>query len=109
MPSTNFVPAYHQNFSSFPQQPTSSVYDLNANTSHQRPVHFSKEQEAALISNNQNMRPTGSMEPLQNSPNLTLNTSDVAFNVPTGPAQKSTDAPPEKKRRGRPRKERKDK
>jgi hypothetical protein len=100
---------YPQNFSSFPQQSTSSVYDLNANNSHQRPAQFTKEQETALISNNQNMRPTGSMEMLQKPPILAQNSSDVSFSVPTGPAQKSSDAPPEKKRRGRPRKERKDK
>jgi hypothetical protein len=55
------------------------------------------------------MRPAGSTEMLQNASNLAHNSSEVAFSVPTVPVQKPADAPPEKKRRGRPRKERKDK
>jgi len=92
----NFSSIYQQsNFPTFPQQVISS-YDLNANTSHQRPTQFSKEQETSL-----------------NMPALSINqsASSTSFSVPKVPPKIPTQAPLEqgKRKRGRPRKEPKEK
>jgi hypothetical protein len=66
-------------------------YDLNANTSHQRPVQFSKEQEKALI---QSIKPE------------TIQKSTESKPMPK-PSANETDQV--KRKRGRPRKEKKEK
>lgn len=76
---------------------TISNYDLNANTS-QRPVQFTKEQEKSLINSALSVK--------QNANTA----SDAQFSVPKVPSIKSS-APIEsgKRKRGRPRKETKEK
>jgi hypothetical protein len=102
----NFSPVYPQQQQNFPF-PQQMISDLNANTSHQRPVQFTKEQEAALVKTMPALSMKQDSEVLRQSP-----VSAAPFNIPKIPivAKTSIEVPGEgKRKRGRPRKDRKEK